>query len=786
MARQKTVEIEEIAFYEGMPVLVLRGLVLFPDMILHFEVAREKSVKALMEAMDNDMQIFIVAQKDVRVDDPQPKDIYKIGVIAEVKQMVKTSDGASRVVVEGKKRGRIDRIVASSPCYMADVTAMPLKQTKYDREMADALLRTVKDLFEEYCQMVPQMPRDFVRLIMLTRDYRKICEPIIKNIPLKYEDKQAILEESNHLKRMEMLILMLERENEILSLEHDIQERVREQIDKNHREYYLREQLKVISNELNDGDNTPNDISVYRSKVYKLGLDAKSTDKLMKEVDRLERMPYNSQEASVIRGYLDTIFDLPWNDYTKDKIDILKARKLLDKEHYGLAKVKDRIIESLAVRKLAPDIKGQIICLLGPPGVGKTSIARSIADAMGRKYVRLSLGGVRDESDIRGHRRTYVASMPGRIITSLKQAGSSNPLMLLDEIDKLGNDFRGDPSSALLEVLDGEQNHSFRDHFIEVPYDLSNVFFIATANNRETIPAPLLDRMEIINLGSYTREEKFNIAKRHLLTKQLKRNGIDPKSVKITNDALHDIVDYYTKEAGVRTLERHIATIARKMAVKVVSTDVEKLEKITVNSANLEEYLGPRKFKNDDIQLKDQVGVTNGLAWTSVGGEMLQVEVAVMEGSGKNRSTGSLGDVMKESVEAAITYIRGVSGKYGIDDTFYKNKDIHIHFPEGAVPKDGPSAGITTCTALISALSGMPVRHDIAMTGEITLRGRVLPIGGLREKTMAAYKNGMKKVIIPKANVPDLEEVEPIVKEHIEFIPAETIDTVLEHALVQE
>ena len=784
MAQKKTIEEEEILLPQHMPVLVLRGLVLFPDMVLHFDVAREKSVLALNHAMSEGRKIFLVAQKDISVDEPEMKDLYTVGVVAEIKQVIRAKDESLRVVVDGKERAKLVSMTEEEAFFMGYIEPMPLQQKNKKKELSVALLRTVKDLFEEYSQMVPQMPRELVKAIMVTRNYKEICEPIIRNIPLKYEDKQEILEESDILKRLEMLVVILNRENEILSIENDIHERVKDQIDKHQREYYLREQIKAINSELPDGEGSASEIENYRERLIKLEMGIQSTTKLLKEIDRLEKMPYNSQEASVIRSYLDTIMELPWNVYTKDKIDIQKARTFLDKEHFGLVKVKERIIESLAVRKLAPDIKGQIICLVGPPGVGKTSIVRSIAQSMGRNYVRLSLGGVRDESDIRGHRRTYIASMPGRIINAVKQAGSSNPLMLLDEIDKLGNDFRGDPSSALLEVLDGEQNNTFRDHYLEIPYDLSNVFFIATANNLQGIPRPLLDRMEIIQLGSYTREEKFNIAKKHLVPKQLKRHGITGRQLQIDSNALYDIVDFYTKEAGVRTLERLIATIARKRAVQLVGNETGC--KALVNTKGLEKYLGPHKFKNDDICVEDQIGVVNGLAWTSVGGEMLQVEVAIMEGSGKNRSTGSLGDVMKESIQAATTYIRGVAGNYGIDITFYKTKDIHIHFPEGAVPKDGPSAGIATCTALVSALSGIPVRHDIAMTGEITLRGRVLPIGGLREKTMAAYKYGMKTVIIPKANIADLEEVEQIVKDNITFIPAEDIETVLKHALVTD
>ncbi|MEG0752482.1 MAG: endopeptidase La, partial [Angelakisella sp.] len=718
-----------------MPVLALRGLVLFPHMVLHFDVAREKSVLALNEAMSGSRRIFLVTQKDIRTDDPTAKELYKVGVVAEVRQIVKAQGESLRVVVEGKYRGKLTEMIEETPFYSGMVEEYPLKSKVQNSALCDALMRTVKDLFDEYCMLIPKMPKDFTTGVMVSEDPSYVAEFIAGNVQFRYEDKQAVLEESSITKRLEIIAHVLEQENEILNLEMDIHEKVREQMDRNQKEYYLREQMKAISNELGEGEGSLDDTESYRQRIAKLKLPEKSEKKLMGEVERLARMSSSSQESAVIRSYLDTVLELPWNKYTKDKIEIEKAAKLLDSQHYGLQKVKERILETLAVRILSPDIKGQIICLLGPPGVGKTSIARSISEAMGRKYVRLSLGGVRDESDIRGHRKTYIAAMPGRIINAMKQAESANPLMLLDEIDKLGNDFRGDPSSALLEVLDGEQNNAFRDHFIEIPFDLSKVFFIATANSRETIPAPLLDRMEIIEVGSYTREEKFHITKKHLISKQMKRHGITAKSFAIADNAVYDIIDYYTREAGVRGVERCIAALCRKSAVKLVSKEPPK--KITIGRTQLEEYLGPRKYKDDDLAKGDQIGIANGLAWTSVGGEMLQVEAAVLEGTGKNQCTGSLGDVMKESVAAAITYIRSVAGQYSIEPTFYKDKDIHIHFPEGAVPKDGPSAGITTCTALISALSGIPVRHDVAMTGEITLRGRVLPIGGLREKTLA-------------------------------------------------
>lgn len=766
---------------EEMPVLALRGLVLFPHMVLHFDVGREKSIMALNEAMTKSRKVFLVAQRDVRDNDPTSGQLYQVGVVAEIRQIVRTQGDTLRVLVDGIQRGRLVEIVSDSPYLSGMVEDYPISNRISNRALCDALTRTLKEIFEEYSYLSPKMPRDLVANVVGSGDPFHLVEYIAGNIPLRYEDKQRVLEESTIIRRLETLIKLLENENEILSLEQDIHERVKEQIDKNQREYYLREQMKAISNELGEGENLFEELEEYQDKILSLHLPEESEEKLLKEMERLEKMPSNSHEAAVIRGYLDTVLDLPWNRYTKDKIDLVKAQKLLDKEHYGLKKVKERILEMLAVRKLSPDIKGQIICLIGPPGVGKTSIARSIAQSMGRKYARMSLGGVRDESDIRGHRKTYIGSMPGRIISALRQAGSANALILLDEIDKLGNDFRGDPASALLEVLDAEQNHAFRDHFIEIPFDLSKVLFIATANSRDTIPGPLYDRMEVIDLSSYTREEKMNIAKRHLVPKQMKVHGLTSKNLRIADSALYGMIDFYTREAGVRTLERKIAALCRKAAMETVSA--QEPVKVSVTGETLEKFLGPHKFRNDEMEKQDQVGVANGLAWTAVGGEMLQVEAAVMDGSGKHQSTGSLGEVMKESVSAAITYIRGVASRYGISESFYKDKDIHIHFPEGAVPKDGPSAGITTCTALISALSGIPIRHNVAMTGEITLRGRVLAIGGLREKTMAAYKNGMDTVIIPKANVADLAELDETIRKSILFVPADNIETVLSHAL---
>ncbi len=769
-----------------LPMLALRGLVLYPKMVLHFDVGREKSILALNEAMARKQLVYLVAQKDIRDDNPTPNQIYKVGVVAQIKQILKTQGETAKVLVEGKFRAKTLEVTDTEPFFQALVQEYPLRPNRARTSMlASALMRTVKDKFEEFVSLSPRMPREIVMNVMTTEDPVFLVEFIAGNIPIQDDRKQAVLEESSVTKRLELMAAILESENEILAVEQDIYEKVKESVDKNQREYYLREQMKAISAELGEGEDLGDEVQHYHDAIDKLEMAQEYRDKLYKEADRLMKMPGNSQEAAVIRTYLDSVLELPWNERTKDRIDIAKAQKQLDKDHYGLTKVKERILELLAVRKLAPDIKGQIICLEGPPGVGKTSIAKSIAKAMGRNYGRISLGGVRDESDIRGHRKTYVGAMPGRIVNGLKQAHSRNALLLLDEVDKLGNDFRGDPASALLEVLDSEQNNAFRDHYIEIPFDLSEVLFIATANDLSTVPRPLLDRMEIISIASYTREEKFQIAKRHLLPKQMKRHGLSGKTLRVSDDTLYGLIDFYSREAGVRSLERLIASLCRKAAKEIVAASQEdKQKKVVITAANLSDYLGPKKFHPDQIESENEVGLVNGLAWTSVGGEMLQVEVAVLEGNGKLELTGSLGDVMKESAHAAITYIRSCADRYQIPKDFYKTKDIHIHVPEGAVPKDGPSAGVTICTAVLSALAGLPVRRDVAMTGEITLRGRVLPIGGLREKTMAAYRAGIKTVVIPKDNEPDLEEVDPVVKEAIRFVVADRVDTVLNTALV--
>ncbi len=765
-----------------LPLLALRGMVLFPKMVLHFDVGREKSVFALNEAMNNDRMLFLVAQKDIRDEDPTGEEIYDVGVVAEIKQIIKSSNGL-RVLVEGHYRARLISVSQEDPFFTAQIEEYPTKPVAGIRQpMLDALMRTLKDLFEEHSAMTPRMTKELVFNAVAADDPVFLSEYIAANLYIHVDDKQSILEESSITKRLRLLIQILEEENEILSLENEIHEKVRSQIDGNQREYYLREQMKAISSELGEGESALEESYEYHMKIEALGLEAESAEKLHKEADRLMKLPANSHESGVIKTYLDNCLELPWNKFTKDKIDIPKAQKQLDKDHYGMKKVKERIIEMLAVRALAPDVKGQIICLAGPPGVGKTSVAKSIAKSMGRKYVRMSLGGVRDESDIRGHRKTYIGAMPGRIIAAMKQAGSSNPLMLLDEVDKLGSDYKGDPASALLEVLDSEQNNAFRDHYIELPYDLSQVLFIATANDLSAVPRPLLDRMEVIQLSSYTREEKFQIAKKYLTSKQMSKHGLTKTTMKISDAALYALIDFYTREAGVRSLERSIASLCRKAAKQIVAGEKEKVQ---ITDENITEYLGGHKFKLDELSETDEVGLVNGLAWTSVGGEMLQVEVAILEGSGKVVLTGCLGDVMKESAQAAISYIRSCWDKYGIEKEFYKTKDIHIHVPEGATPKDGPSAGVAICTAVLSALSGIPVKREVAMTGEISLRGRVLPIGGLKEKTMAAYRSGIKTVIIPEDNMSDLEEVDDVVKKAINFVFAKQIKTVLDIALVR-
>ena len=764
-----------------LPLLALRGLVALPETHLHFDVGRKKSISAIDEAMKADQTIFLVTQRDLTVDEPEVNHLYKTGIIAKIKQVLRLPGDAKKVLIEGIARARLIGVVTSEPYILAQIKIMEQDKSAVNEIRAETLIRNTQDLFDEYASFMSKMPPEILMTVMASTDAGVLADYIASNTPLKFQDKQLILETVNPLVRLEKLLYILNREIEILSLDRKINEKVRDQLDKNQRDYYLREQLKVIQDELGDSENIHIETQDYRDKIYKLSLPGEAEEKLLTEADRLERMPYGSHEGTVVRTYLDTALELPWNKKTKDCLDIKYVEKILNKDHYGLKKVKERILEYLSVKVLSPNIKGQILCFSGPPGVGKTSVASSIARALKRKYVRVSLGGIRDEAEIRGHRKTYIGAMPGRIINAMKQAGTKNPLMLLDEVDKLGSDYKGDPASALLEVLDSEQNKAFRDHFIELPFDLSDVLFITTANTTDTVPRALLDRMEVIEISSYTQNEKIQIAKRHLIPKQLKRHGLNKSRLKIDDKAIDEIIACYTREAGVRNLEREIASICRKAAKAIVSQETKK---VSINVKNIETFLGAKKFKREVLSHKAQTGIATGLAWTSAGGETLTIEVNAMEGTGKIELTGSLGDVMKESAKAAISYIRSRANFLGIDSDFYKNKDIHIHVPEGAVPKDGPSAGITIATAIVSELSNNPVRGDIAMTGEITLRGRVLPIGGLREKTMAAFKAGIKTVILPADNMTDLEEIENVVKENIRFIPVEDMDKVLDNAII--
>ena len=781
MSEKVTIKVERKKLH--LPTIALRGLVVFPNNLVHFEVGREKSIAAVEWAMANNSNVFLVAQKSMDTTEPQQADLFSYGVVAEVKQVLRVSGDLVKVLVEGKYRAKLSVLDASGDFLLSEVRPAPVRAGKADDAVeTEALLRALKAGFDEYLGMNPRLGKDVVFAIVSSDDPAFLSEYMPANLLFRYEDKQAVMDEGTLNGRLKKLIEMLRRECQVMKIEKEIAEKVNESMDKNQRDYYLHEQLHIISDELGEGDDTHAEADEYRRRITGLHLAEDSEKKLLKEVDRLAKMQGSNQEATVIRTYLDTCLDLPWNTFTVDDLDISRAQQILDRDHYGLKKVKDRILETLAVRKLAPDVKAQIICLVGPPGVGKTSIARSIAESLGRKYVRISLGGVRDEAEIRGHRRTYIGAMPGKIITAMISAKSANPLMLLDEIDKLAGDFRGDPAAALLEALDPEQNSTFNDHFIDIPFDLSHVFFITTANDLGSIPGPLRDRMDVIELPSYTRVEKYNIARKHLLPKQLKACGLTGK-VTLSQSALYGIIDGYTREAGVRNLERTITSVLRKCARKIAAGEVES---VSVTGTMLEQLLGPRFVKPDFLNRTNAVGIANGLAWTSVGGETLPIEVQVMDnGSGKITVTGSLGDVMKESAQLAVTWVRVHAAEYGIDPEKLKKCDLHIHAPEGAVPKDGPSAGVTLTTALVSCLSGIPVRGDVAMTGEITLHGNVLPIGGLREKSMAAYREGMKTVLIPKDNEPDLYEVDDEVKKNLTFLPMQSLTQVLNAALLK-
>ena len=767
---------------QTMPALALRGLTIYPQMMVHFDVGREASVKAIEEAMSSNSPIFLVAQKDLRVETPDRGQLFDIGTVSTVRQILRLPGKTIRVMVEGEYRARLLDLVQSEPYLAAQVERVEhlhAYEGKTNSLRAEAAIRQAYELFDRYCELSPKSASaEMLMNIMASEDPGYIADFIAQNVSMRVLDKQAILDELRPVQRLNKINRLLHREVEVLEMEQNIQRRVQENMTQNQKDAFLREQVRVIQEEL--GEDGDNEIAAYRRQIMEAKLPEEVTNKLLKEVGHLEKQPFGSAEASVLRNYLDVCLELPWTKTSKERASVSAARKVLDADHYGLEKVKERILEFVAVKQLAPDLKGQILCLVGPPGVGKTSIAMSVARALNRKLARISLGGVHDEADIRGHRKTYVGAMPGRIINAVRQAGTRNPLLLLDEIDKLGSDLRGDPSAALLEVLDSEQNSTFRDHFVELPFDLSEVLFITTANTTSTIPKPLLDRMEVIELPSYTDEEKLQIAKTHLLPKQRKRHGLRRSQVKCTDDAIREIIVAYTRESGVRVLERELGALCRKAAMGIVSGEYKQA---SVTGDNLEHFLGPRKFHPEKNGLESQVGLVNGLAWTAVGGTLLEAEANVVPGSGKVELTGNLGNVMKESARAAFTYIRSRAVQLGVEPNFYKEKDIHVHFPEGAVPKDGPSAGVTITTAMVSALTGIPVRGDVAMTGEVTLRGRVLPIGGLREKSMAALRNGIHTVIIPKDNEPDLEEIDPTVRAALQFIPVSHVDQVLANAL---
>lgn len=770
----------QIPSSERLPILALRGLTVFPGMTVHFDVGREKSIHAVEKAMGEDQRIFLIAQKDIRIDDPKEEDLFITGTTATIKQILRVSPDSLRILVEGEKRAKIMALHQESPFLLGRVEILEDQEYDAKRPKVEALVRQGKQLYAEFLELTQKQQRDQMIDLMASDLPGYVADFLAQNATFSYTDKQKVLDQLHPVRRLELCLKLFAKELDVLRLEGELSDKVQISMNQNQRDYFLREQMKVIQDELGEEDEA-SEAANYTEQIQKLGLSEELTAKLLKEVKRLTKQPPGSSESAVIRNYLDVVLELPWNITTKERVDLKAARKILDEDHYGLDKVKERILEFLAVRKLAPDLKGQVLCLVGPPGVGKTSIAMSVARSLNRKLARISLGGVHDEAEIRGHRKTYIGAMPGRIISALQQAGSKNALILLDEIDKMGSDYRGDPASAMLEVLDTEQNSTFRDHYLELPFDLSECIFITTANTTDTIPRALLDRMDVIQLNSYTDEEKLHIAKDHLLPKQMKKHGIEKKQLRVSDDAIRETITCYTRESGVRNLDRQMATMCRRAAMQLVSDKAPK--RVTITGKNLEDFLSVRKYLPDEKKTVDQVGLVTGLAWTSVGGETLEVEVNVVEGSGKLELTGNLGKVMSESVQAAMSYIRSRTDVLNIPADFYKTKDIHVHFPEGAVPKDGPSAGITICTAMVSALTNTPVRHDIAMTGEISIRGRVLAIGGLKEKTMAALRNGIRTVIIPAENKKDLEEIDQNVRRALNFIPVSHVDQVLETAM---
>lgn len=762
------------------PAVALRGMTILPGMVAHFDVSREKSMKAVEEAMMGEQDIFLVTQKNIEAEDPQIDDLYRIGIVAKIKQVIKMRNGIIRILVEGERRAELSGIVEQVPYLLAEVLYLEEHRQEYSGEALEGMRRAVLEAYGRYAVLNPKLDKEFMRQASETKETERLMDLIANNMPVYYEEKQKYLESVTIDERYETLIEMILREINIISIKNEFQSKVKEQVDKNQKEYLLREQMKVIREELGE-DNTESDVQQFQEALKKLRAKKEVKEKIQKEIDRFANINSNSSESAVARGYIETLLELPWEKKSKDNKDLKHAAKVLDSDHYGLEKVKERMLEFLAVRNLTKKGDSPIICLVGPPGTGKTSIARSVAKALDKEYVRICLGGVRDEAEIRGHRRTYVGAMPGRLAAGLRMAGVKNPLMLLDEIDKVSSDYKGDTSSALLEVLDSEQNNKFRDHYVEIPIDLSEVLFIATANSVQDIPRPLLDRMELIEVTSYTENEKMHIAMEHLLRKQMKKNGLKKDNLSIREEAMAAVIRGYTKEAGVRSLERKIGEICRKSAREIYE---DNKKKITVTKKNVSRFLGKEKYTFDMAGKTDEIGIVRGLAWTSVGGDTLEIEVNVMPGKGEFRLTGQLGDVMKESAQAGISYIRSVSKEYKIPKEFFRENDIHIHIPEGAVPKDGPSAGITMATAMLSAITKRKIRADVAMTGEITLRGRVLPIGGLKEKTLAAKNAGIRTICVPAKNEKDMDEISDEIKQGIEIVYAETMKDVLETAFV--
>lgn len=762
------------------PTVALRGVVAFPNMMLTLDVGRKKSVRAISYAMDKNLPIYLVTQKDITIEDPNASHLYDMGCVCRVRQVLKMPDGGAKVLVKGIYRARHTSFSDNGSHYVAAIEKCEDKPIKNRAVYKESLIRRIRNEFGRYAEVAPNIPSDIALTIATSDDIGFLCDYIAFNIPAPFDDKQYILEQLQPVTRAKILLELLSKEREVTEIDNRIGQKTRTRIDDNQKDYYLKEQMRVISEELY-GDDFGDEIDEYHQKVDALDASEDIKDKIHTEINKLSKMPQGAHEGTVSRTYIETCLALPWNKCDNAVVDIIKAQKILDRDFYGMKKVKERILEMLSVYALSPENKGNILCLAGPPGVGKTSIGKTIAECMGRKYQRISLGGMHDEAEIRGHRKTYIGAMTGKILTAIKNAGTSNPLILLDEIDKLGSDYKGDPASALLEVLDPEQNCNFTDNFLEIPYDLSRVVFITTANSLDTIPAPLLDRMEVVSLDGYTREEKFNIAKRHIVPREIESHGLSNKNCHFADNAIYGIIDFYTREAGVRKLQRAVGSLCGKAARQIADGSAQK---VNIKAADLEKMIGHKKYRPEMILPQDEVGIINGLAWTQVGGEIMQIEVAVLEGSGKTVLTGNLGDVMKESAEAAITFVRANAQRYGIDTEFYKNRDVHIHATESAVPKDGPSAGVTITTALISALTGRPVRRDIAMTGEVSIRGRVLAIGGLKEKAMAAERGGVKRIFIPHDNIPDIDEVDEKVRENLEFIPVQYVTDIIDRALL--